>query len=41
MERGIATTTTLLIMVADINVNMRAVRELLEADDGEDSEDDA
>ena len=33
--------TTLLIMVADINVNMRAVRELLEENDGEEPEDDA
>ena len=33
--------TTLLIMVADINVNMRAVRELLEEDDGKEPEDDA
>jgi hypothetical protein len=33
--------TTLLIVVGDINVNLRKIKELLEEDHGEDPEDDA
>jgi hypothetical protein len=33
--------TTLLTVLGDINVNIRAIREILEEDSGEDPEDDA
>ncbi|MGZ8695338.1 MAG: hypothetical protein ACXWYS_07865 [Gaiellaceae bacterium] len=33
--------TTLLTVLGDINVNIRAIREILEDDNGEDPEDDA